>query len=91
MKDVMLAETPIDEREQIMRDSCDQILERSYTMKFDQTEINERCADLVNVSALINEVWGEIPHPLKKFQIWRKRTIYHLCLSMLESGSLCQW
>lgn len=42
MKDVMLSETPIEERESILRDNCDQILERSYTRKFDQSEINEK-------------------------------------------------
>ena len=38
----MLADTPIEQREQILRDSCDQIVEKSYTRKFDQQEINER-------------------------------------------------
>lgn len=31
MKDIMLADTPVEQREQILRDSCDQIVERSYT------------------------------------------------------------
>lgn len=44
MKDIMLADTPIEQREQILRDSCDQIVERSYTRRFDQQEINERRA-----------------------------------------------
>lgn len=42
MKDIMLADTPVEQRAQILRDSCDQIVERSYTRKFDQEEINER-------------------------------------------------
>lgn len=46
MKDIMLADTPVEQRAQILRDSCDQIVERSYTRKFDQEEINERRADL---------------------------------------------
>lgn len=41
MKDIMLADTPVEQRAQILRDSCDQIVERSYTRKFDQEEINE--------------------------------------------------
>lgn len=27
MKDIMLADTPVEQREQILRDSCDQIVE----------------------------------------------------------------
>lgn len=50
MKDIMLADTPVEQRAQILRDSCDQIVERSYTRKFDQEEINERRADLANVA-----------------------------------------
>lgn len=45
MKDIMLADTPVEQRAQILRDSCDQIVERSYTRKFDQEEINERRAE----------------------------------------------
>lgn len=51
MKDIMLADTPVEQRAQILRDSCDQIVERSYTRKFDQEEINERRADLANVDS----------------------------------------
>lgn len=41
MKDIMLADTPVEQRAQILRDSCDQIVERSYTRKFDQEEITK--------------------------------------------------
>lgn len=60
MKDVMLSETPVEQREQILRDSCDQILERSYTRKFDQAEINEKRADLANVSIQMQELEQEL-------------------------------
>lgn len=60
MKDVMLSETPVEQREQILRDSCDQILERSYTRKFDQAEINEKRADLANVSIQMQELDQEL-------------------------------
>lgn len=60
MKDVMLSETPVEQREQILRDSCDQILERSYTRKFDQAEINEKRADLANVSIQMQELDREL-------------------------------
>ena len=60
MKDIMLADTPVEQREQILRDSCDQIVERSYTRKFDQIEINERRADLANVTILIADLEQEL-------------------------------
>lgn len=56
----MLADTPVEQREQILRDSCDQIVERSYTRKFDQIEINERRADLANVTILIADLEQEL-------------------------------
>ena len=58
MKDIMLADTPVEQREQILRDSCDQIVERSYTRKFDTQQINERRAELACVSIKHRyEVW----------------------------------
>lgn len=46
MKDIMLADTPVEQREQILRDSCDQIVERSYTRKFDTQQIKK---DVLNL------------------------------------------
>ncbi|MBQ7774530.1 MAG: hypothetical protein IJ379_01285 [Lachnospiraceae bacterium] len=60
MTDVMLAETPVEKREQVLRDSCDQIVERSYTRKFDQPEINERRSELANVSIQLQELEDEL-------------------------------
>lgn len=60
MKDIMLADSPVEEREEILRNSCDQILERSYTRKFDQAEINERRAELSNVLIQINDLDMEL-------------------------------
>ena len=60
MKDIMLADTPVEQREQILRDSCDQIVEKSYTRKFDQQEINERRASLANVSIQIADLEQEL-------------------------------
>lgn len=31
MKDIMLADTPVEQRAQILRDSCDQIVEQLHT------------------------------------------------------------
>lgn len=56
MTDVMLAETPVESREQILRDSCDQIVERCYTRKFDQTQVNERRSELADVSIQLKEL-----------------------------------
>ena len=60
MKDIMLADTPVEQREEILRNSCDQILERSYTRKFDQDEINERRSELANVTIQIADLEQEL-------------------------------
>jgi len=56
MKDIMLADEPIESRRDILKDSCDQIVEKSYTRKFDQAEINERRAEVCEVANTINEL-----------------------------------
>lgn len=33
MKDTMLADTPVEQRAQILRDSCDEVVEKSYLRK----------------------------------------------------------
>ena len=50
MQDLMFAEEPVEKREQLLRDNCDQIVERSYTRKFEQHEVNARREELENVS-----------------------------------------
>lgn len=61
--DVMLADTPMEEREQILRDSCDQIVEKFYTRKFGEDEKNEKRAEACNVAIQI----GELNEELKNF------------------------
>lgn len=56
MKEIMLSDTPIEQRATILRDSCDQIEERSYTRKFDQSEINDLRAELAQVSIMVQEL-----------------------------------
>jgi len=68
MKEIMLADTPVEEREQILRDSCDQIVERSYTRKFDQMEINDRRADLANVTIQIADLEQELAEIRAEFK-----------------------
>ena len=60
MKEVMLSETPIEEREQILRDSCDQIVEKSYTRKFGQKELNERRRELSEKAIKLNNLRSEL-------------------------------
>lgn len=60
MKDVMLADTPIEERERILRDSCDKIVEKNYTKKFSQSEMNEKRMELADVSIRIAELDQEL-------------------------------
>lgn len=56
----MLINTPVEEREQILRDSCDQILERSYTKHFSQEKMDSKRAEIANVLIQINELEEEL-------------------------------
>lgn len=60
MSDIMLADVPIENRAQILRDSCDQIEEKYYTRKFEQPEINERREELADVSIQLNNLSKEL-------------------------------
>lgn len=60
MKDIMLADTPIEQRAQIMKDSCDKIEERSYLSKYDQEETNLLRAELANVSIQLGTIQEEL-------------------------------
>ena len=54
--EIMCSDLPVEEREQVMRDNCNQIIERSYTKKFDQDEINARRAEYANVGIQVAEL-----------------------------------
>lgn len=56
----MLSDQPIEQRTQILRDSCDQIEERSYTRKFDQSETNDLRAELAQVSIMVQTLDEEL-------------------------------
>ena len=60
MKEIMLADTPIEQRGAIIKDSCDQIVERSYTRKFGSEETNERRAELAEVAIQVNDLEEEL-------------------------------
>lgn len=56
MQDVMFPNETPQEREQLLRDNCDKIVERSYTKRFDQTDIDNRRGELESVSIEISEL-----------------------------------
>ena len=60
MKEIMLADTPIEQRGAILKDSCDQIVERGYTRKFGSEETNERRAELAEVAIQVNDLEEEL-------------------------------
>jgi len=64
----MLSDTPIEQRATILRDSCDQIEERSYTRKFDQSEINDLRAELAQVSIMVQELDVELAEIKSEFK-----------------------
>jgi gas vesicle protein len=47
--EIMLADDPMEQREQIMRDSCDQIVEKFYTRKFSTEEVQGKRAEYCEV------------------------------------------
>lgn len=56
----MLADTPVEQRGAILKDSCDQIVERSYTRKFGSEETNERRAELAEVAIQVSDLEEEL-------------------------------
>lgn len=66
MKDIMLADTPVEQRAQILRDSCDEVVEKSYLSKFSQEETNELRANLVEVQIQMQERIGKMLDDLRK-------------------------
>ena len=64
----MLSSTPLEQREQILRDSCDKVVEKSYTRRFEQGTINERRAELANVMIQINDLENELSEIKAQFK-----------------------
>lgn len=56
----LFSNEPVEAREQLLRDNCDQIVERSYTRSFSQTEVNDRRAELEQVSIQVAELEDEL-------------------------------
>lgn len=68
MEELMLSSTPLEQREQILRDSCDKVVEKSYTRRFEQGTINERRAELANVMIKINDLENELSEIKAQFK-----------------------
>ena len=60
MQDVMFPNDPVEAREQMLRDNCDQIEPRSFTRSFNQDEVNDRRAELESVSIQVAELEDEL-------------------------------
>ena len=56
----MLADTPMEQREQILRDSCDQIVERSYTRKFSGAELAQKRTEYCDVAERVGGLTQEL-------------------------------
>lgn len=60
MQDLLFQEEPIENRAALLRDNCDQILERSYTRNFGQNEINQKRSELEQVSIEVADLEQEL-------------------------------
>lgn len=60
MQQILFADEPIEKRAQILSDNCDQIVQRSYTRQFSQEDVNERRAELEQVSIQLQELDDEL-------------------------------
>lgn len=60
MQEIFMPEVPLEQREQLLRDNCDQIVERSYTKRFTQAEINEARADLAQLFIQLRELEAQL-------------------------------
>lgn len=58
--DVMFPNDPVESREQMLRDNCDQIEQRSFTRSFSQDEVYARRAELEQVSIQVAELEDEL-------------------------------
>ena len=60
MEDVMLASHPIDQRGQILKDSCDQIEEKDYTRRFSSAELVQKRKELADSAIQISNLENEL-------------------------------
>ena len=64
----MLADIPIEEREQILRDSCDQIEEKDYTRRFSDAELSQRRKELSDTAIKIANLEQELNDMKESFK-----------------------
>lgn len=60
MQEIFLPDVPMEQREQLMRDNCDEVVEKSYTRRYTQAEINKVRAELADGFIELNELQGEL-------------------------------
>ena len=60
MQEIFLPDVPMEQREQLMRDSCDEGVEKSYTRRYTQAEINKVRAELADGFIELNQLQGEL-------------------------------
>lgn len=60
MKEIMLENEPIEERAQILKDSCDKIEEMGYLRKFTPDETNEWRKELADLSIKLSDIENEL-------------------------------
>jgi len=60
MQEIFLPEVPVEQREQLMRDNCDEVVEKSYTRRYTQNETNQVRAALADGYIELNELQTEL-------------------------------
>ena len=60
MQEVMCQDTPIEERRELLKNSCDQIVQKSYTRKFSSSELTERRTEYCDVAEKVNSLKQEL-------------------------------
>lgn len=88
MQEVMLSDLPVHERENVLRDSCDQIVERHYTKKFTQAQKNESREELADLSIQLNELNNKLKELRAEYKAMMKPISerLNLVLDELKAG-----
>lgn len=88
MKELMLADLPVEERKDVLRDSCDQIEEKHYTRKFSQNEKNEKREELADLSIQLAELNNQLREIRAEFKAKMKPVDEELknVLSEIKAG-----
>lgn len=60
MQEIMCADIPVEERRELLKNSCDQICEKYYTRKFTSAELQERRTEYCDVAEKVNSLKREL-------------------------------